>query len=545
MRFRILIGNPKFVPREGVVECETPRENSNTKGDCNGDDAGLLASENTREFVDSDDEWEYDVLRTFRLRDRARKNGEFAIVAIADISTEVSLPEIAAKFDVPRGAVSDLLVAAQEEENVYCVLLRFHRHEEADEFIRVNKDVGKVMKVSSFESDFEWKRSQDDPCPICLEPISWPEEEQCEDEGDLAGWLYAAQVCAATVQCKHTFHWRCVLQWQREHSLTGDACCPLCRCSLIPTTLNENVTRCAECTLTEELWMCLVCGHVGCGRRQNAHARKHYESTFHAYASHVSDGRVWDYASDDFTERVVLAINADDNNGGAKLVATADASNADKGKLTQVADEFQALLTRELDEQRRFYERRLQQLATEDADIDELRKQQSQVEQRVAHLQEVLQGLRNEVARLKQEAQKLQKHNAELIDEKQEFECLQTNVREGFAAKIRENSTKISNLREEIHDLECHANLQQQLQHHDGSSGDYLAHFAQQRTVSTRERLRQRLAQRRAGQVPSGSDASIEHSGGPRDASASATDTELSKPRKTRNKRKKRNKRRK
>ncbi|KAJ1960478.1 ubiquitin C-terminal hydrolase Ubp14, partial [Dipsacomyces acuminosporus] len=45
--------------------------------------------------------------------------------------------------------------------------------------------------------------------------------------------------------------------------------------------------RCSSCDKDENLWLCLVCGHVGCGRRQydgsggNNHAVAHFEETGH------------------------------------------------------------------------------------------------------------------------------------------------------------------------------------------------------------------------------------------------------------------------
>jgi uncharacterized UBP type Zn finger protein len=49
----------------------------------------------------------------------------------------------------------------------------------------------------------------------------------------------------------------------------------------------ESKTYCLKCDLETNLWLCLICGHVGCGRKQfygtggNEHALKHYEETLH------------------------------------------------------------------------------------------------------------------------------------------------------------------------------------------------------------------------------------------------------------------------
>lgn len=51
--------------------------------------------------------------------------------------------------------------------------------------------------------------------------------------------------------------------------------------------------------------MCLICGHVGCGRYREGHAAKHSEETGHCYALELEAQRVWDYASDNYVHRLV------------------------------------------------------------------------------------------------------------------------------------------------------------------------------------------------------------------------------------------------
>ncbi|SGZ53158.1 CIC11C00000001129 [Sungouiella intermedia] len=54
---------------------------------------------------------------------------------------------------------------------------------------------------------------------------------------------------------------------------------------------NTDLAQCAYCDLKENLWVCLTCGTVGCGREQygsslkgNSHALEHFNSTGHAVA---------------------------------------------------------------------------------------------------------------------------------------------------------------------------------------------------------------------------------------------------------------------
>ncbi|GAA6027092.1 hypothetical protein JCM8097_006105 [Rhodosporidiobolus ruineniae] len=73
----------------------------------------------------------------------------------------------------------------------------------------------------------------------------------------------------------------------------------------------SGLASCASCELTSNLWLCLVCGALGCGRQQfgggggNGHALKHTEETGHAVAVKMGtiepDGSadVYCYACDD------------------------------------------------------------------------------------------------------------------------------------------------------------------------------------------------------------------------------------------------------
>ncbi len=63
--------------------------------------------------------------------------------------------------------------------------------------------------------------------------------------------------------------------WRQEVKV-----CPHSR-NIAQTESTSSLTACAECGLEENLWLCLECGHVGCGRKQfggvpgNSHAVSH------------------------------------------------------------------------------------------------------------------------------------------------------------------------------------------------------------------------------------------------------------------------------
>ncbi|KAJ1678906.1 hypothetical protein EV182_003113 [Spiromyces aspiralis] len=63
--------------------------------------------------------------------------------------------------------------------------------------------------------------------------------------------------------------------------------------------------RCATCGATQNLWVCLVCGSVGCGRYDSAHAHAHFMKTQHPYSMELESQRVWDYVGDGYVHRLL------------------------------------------------------------------------------------------------------------------------------------------------------------------------------------------------------------------------------------------------
>ncbi|EMD41048.1 hypothetical protein CERSUDRAFT_121627 [Gelatoporia subvermispora B] len=200
-------------------------------------------------------------------------------------------------------------------------------------------------------------------CPVCLERM----------DSSVTGLV--------TVPCSHTFHCACLSKW-------GDSRCPVCRYSqtlMSSHPSSSNTTRsthpipfssnaasrsqCADCGGTTNLWICLVCGNIGCGRYGRAHAHAHYTQTTHLYALELETQRVWDYAGDGYVHRLIQ------NKADGKLVelpsaATAAGSRGDGGsgagpsaadalsaeKIEAIGIEYSYLLMSQLDSQRAYYE---------------------------------------------------------------------------------------------------------------------------------------------------------------------------------------------
>jgi ubiquitin carboxyl-terminal hydrolase 5/13 len=51
--------------------------------------------------------------------------------------------------------------------------------------------------------------------------------------------------------------------------------------------LNKDFSKCTNCDLSTNLWLCLTCGNIGCGRANwdgtggNSHGVQHYQSSGH------------------------------------------------------------------------------------------------------------------------------------------------------------------------------------------------------------------------------------------------------------------------
>lgn len=63
--------------------------------------------------------------------------------------------------------------------------------------------------------------------------------------------------------------------------------------------------HCHQCGSSENLWVCLICGYVGCGRYAHAHAVDHWKETDHCYSLELGTQRVWDYVRDGFVHRLI------------------------------------------------------------------------------------------------------------------------------------------------------------------------------------------------------------------------------------------------
>lgn len=308
-------------------------------------------------------------------------------------------------------------------------------------------------------------------CPVCLERM----------DSNITGLL--------TILCQHTFHCECLSKW-------ADGSCPVCRYSQLPKVSHEH-NRCRVCDSQSSLWICLICGHIGCGRYDRAHSLDHYVATGHCYAMDTQTQRVWDYAGDNYVHR--LLQNEDDG----KLVNTTTASSSgagrsdigevqawatvaqgsaqggkEKGKSSledeeDLAMQYTRLLSSQLDSQRVYYEQMLTSAVDNAASANE---RVGQIETKLVELEkklDVAQKQASQTLKLSQEleSQKLKKEKlSELCHALQinlrDEQTMSSNIMkkvEKFEIESQAKDQKITELEEQVRDLMFFLEAQEKL----------------------------------------------------------------------------------
>jgi len=345
--------------------------------------------------------------------------------------------------------------------NQYMILLKFTSKEAAKEFHAVynglpynnmEPEVCSVIPVSGLEQCNESEYSSPSSgtelpyCTICLERM---------DE---------SVSTVMTILCNHKFHSSCLAQWE-------DPTCPVCRYVQTPEVAHDQV--CLDCQSTDDLWICLVCGYVGCGRYAGGHAHAHFMDTEHCYSMQLGHNRVWDYVGDNFVHRLVQntedgkLVEQEARRDGAKA-KNEDGFEANEEKVDSLQLEYTYLLTSQLEDQRRYYEKKLGRI--EEAaghELSELTHRAKMTEDEKHSLNEELELVKREKVKMEskfnQLSQKLSKLSTELTEEKQLNKSLREN-QDDWQHKLKRteielNVTKemkdkeISDLKEQVRDL--------------------------------------------------------------------------------------------
>ncbi|RFU80742.1 ring finger [Trichoderma arundinaceum] len=192
-------------------------------------------------------------------------------------------------------------------------------------------------------------------CPVCLERMD-------ETNGLM------------TVPCSHVFHCTCLQSWK-------GAGCPVCRftnpseesdpSNPYSQPFGGSVSNlCSVCDCADDLWICLICGYVGCGRYKGGHAKDHWKDTAHSFALELETQHVWDYAGDMWVHRLIR------DKGDGKVVELPGRNNhtsnregededvVPRAKLETIGLEYTHLITSQLESQRAYYEEMMSKAAS-------------------------------------------------------------------------------------------------------------------------------------------------------------------------------------
>ncbi|KAL8755154.1 MAG: hypothetical protein Q9184_004885, partial [Pyrenodesmia sp. 2 TL-2023] len=277
-------------------------------------------------------------------------------------------------------------------------------------------------------------------CPVCLERMD-------ESTGLL------------TILCQHVFHCTCLQKWRGSG-------CPVCRYTQDGPSRRNTVVgdetglnECAICRSNVNLWICLICGSVGCGRYDAAHAFLHYQQTSHAFAMDLATQRVWDYATDAYVHRLVqdkadgklmeLPANAADTHGSTDEGDAWDHEDyVPREKLDNIGREYTHLLTSQLESQRLYFSEALERAADKASQAS----QAAESSKATAHLvQEQLVSLQSSHERLAKETMPALERDKDRASKRAEkFEAMARKLEKEW----REEKTVSGSLMEKIKWLE-------------------------------------------------------------------------------------------
>ncbi|KRX58105.1 BRCA1-associated protein, partial [Trichinella sp. T9] len=276
-------------------------------------------------------------------------------------------------------------------------------------------------------------------CPVCLERM---------DES-VNGIL--------TVLCNHSFHATCLSQWSD---------------STLSVLSNARTN-----SQSKDLWICLICGNIGCGRYVEGHAIKHFEETQHTFSLEVGGQRVWDYAGDNYVHRLIQGKS------DGKLIQFDRAVHSiddiqNEEKIEAITLEYTYLLTSQLDSQRKFFEEKLanvEKLAC--VQIDTLEDELNRLLKECQKLKSDLHSSTTDKCQLEKKnrilTSKYENTLKQLSDEKQMNKCMLQNqdeykstiddLKEKLSKITKEKDQEIAELQEQVHDLLVHVEAKTKL----------------------------------------------------------------------------------
>ncbi|KAK5879126.1 hypothetical protein CesoFtcFv8_024461 [Champsocephalus esox] len=396
------------------------------------------------------------------LREDVRRSAMVCILTVPATMTSHDLMKLLAPYN---DVMEHMKIIRDSTPNQYMVLIKFCTQADADSFYtacngrQFNSIEDAVCQLVYVERADVIKSEEGASLPV-MELTELPKCTVCLERMDesVNGIL--------TTLCNHSFHSQCLQRWE-------DASCPVCRYCQTPEPVEEN--KCFECGVQENLWICLICGHIGCGRYVSMHAHKHFEETQHTYAMQLTNHRVWDYAGDNYVHRLVAS-----KTDGKMVQYECEGDTCHAEKIDALQLEYSYLLTSQLESQRIYWENKIVHLEKETAEeitnmkvkFKETLERCDNLERRFGEMGKEKQSIEKKCTQLNSRVVKL---SQELMEEQEMNRCLRANQTE-LQATLAEEAHKakesvgckdvaISELQEQLRDVMFYLEAQQQIEH--------------------------------------------------------------------------------
>ncbi|KAH9715542.1 BRAP2 RING ZnF UBP domain-containing protein 2 [Citrus sinensis] len=352
------------------------------------------------------------------------------------------------------------IVRTDGMDDQYSVLIRFDSQDSADKFYQhfngrqfnsLEEEVCHVLftvyvQFTGYTGSLEHVQpaptsSTEQPsCPVCLERL----------DQDTSGIL--------TTICNHSFHCSCISKWT-------DSSCPVCRyCQQQP-----EKSICFVCQTSENLWMCVICGFVGCGRYKGGHAIIHWKETEHCYSLELETQRVWDYAGDNYVHRLIQSktdgklvelnshcLHGKDNCGSCDCVDSGTSDALLSSKVEAIVNEYNELLAAQLENQKIYYETLLQEAKEETEKIIS-----EAVKKAIA---QKLQKMQAKLDRCVTEKKFLDDLNENLLKNQEMWKAKISEIEEREKMALRAKDDKIQDSEAQLRDLMAYLEAEKTLQ---------------------------------------------------------------------------------
>ncbi|ETL33545.1 hypothetical protein L916_14009 [Phytophthora nicotianae] len=425
-------------------------------------------------------------------------NERSTLVCVVTVPSHMSPVEILEFLASFREDIALVRILKDPERSNCMVLMQFNSQERADQFFQVHngkyfnsieQERCKIVFVRSIE--FDPVVDEDDPDCDALEekhadgedtaaPMpSSPRSERRASNAQIrklfppppAG-MTEIPTCAVcldrldasasgilTTLCNHSFHCDCLFRWEGSS-------CPVCRYSH-----GDIGSSCEVCGTAEHLWICLICGHVGCGRYSGEHAKQHYQETLHTYSLELETQRVWDYAGDGYVHRLILnkqdgkfvEFPSPNNLSGERSqtppTTSAEEEEGEHRKLEKLAVEYNFLLKSQLEEQRLYYERLLARV-----EEGESRQLLNAHEHERKHLKKANTTLVEKTKKLEEELTFVRELNKSLIDNQKQWKERVRLLEEQNARIEQETALRIGDLEGQVRDLMFYLDTQNKVE---------------------------------------------------------------------------------